>query len=98
MTECETFGRFARLLAKEWREWRYVEQKEKTEAQASVKHLTPFSLETLQTYTTLVCKGAETRLSSGPQNIHRAAQILCSTQLDATYYSEWEGHNEKKRL
>ncbi|CDF34053.1 unnamed protein product [Chondrus crispus] len=42
VTECETFGTYARLLAREWREWRNTEQQERTEAQSVGRHLTPY--------------------------------------------------------
>ena len=40
VTECETFGTYARLLAREWRDWRTTEQQERTEAQSVRRHLT----------------------------------------------------------
>ena len=84
VTECETFSRFARLLAKEWRAWRYVEQQEKIETQASVNHLTPFfSRNVADRYNTGVPKGRRLDTAVDQKTFigQPTYRVLCSWRL-----------------
>ena len=65
MTECETFGTYARLLAREWRDWRNTEKQERTEAQLVGRHVIPY-----------FSRGAADRYSHGVHRERRLSKSL----------------------